>query len=1082
MKRIYLNTLFINLIIKSMNKKFFTLMVGALLAVNTGVFAVDEYKTLPAGTAAETENIADGSIVRLQLGANATVFDLNGANGATAKMDSLIVGDAAVTGRSKAHVDSLLFEVGYKVVKKIYGSEVGTENTFTFSNSKVKLAFAKPETGKVANAFVKADGAINEWILPAAYLNTGAANKGYAPYAIATRTSADDATPLTVYVLATLNAETDGNASGTVQIVEVGYDKILEAEIDAENNLNIAYDKSTGKATLEKSAAGAGTTHTLVTISGFSVAATAMTFDVASADVEAVLGYETPSFSFNESVSEGEENPLIAYNWEYTSDGYLKAVDAKLPATKAAAAINDQLYLTVDTMCYDEANHQYFQLVLDTLPAMTSTKPIRNENLYKFDIKANFGSDSISIVPRYIPEYKDGKFVDVNGKINEKVVTSVTNVQAIAIKTFAGKKVLTVLPDGDVTPATKIVAVEEAKGVADDALQFTEGDVYLMRDMNKVKDGKVNENYGKYFIINNLNDRSTVVKVATVNNTLPSHQWVVQKEAKGYKLVNRETLTAQFTSRFFDDSKVKGQIVSGTDTIKLDKIAASKLSPFDGYREISKADQMNKKYVLRFNSELLGENAYVQQGTDSVMAVAIDNEDSAIEVRFLQMDNDTIKLGVGLTAVPYTVKYGRYFMKYDADKKVYRFTQKQVGEAYGEAEESYDKFLITKLADGNVALVPVGNGSALTGNDSDLEGMKVAIDSKNGNAVKVVLNSDLRHSFTIQEPKAPIFAQVLPKADSTLVDITLHSVENLGWKVAKGEDHFLYEGVPALKAGGAEYDKAAFNFKLDTAYVNRTGNTMPLYYITYNATRGDSIPVTHVHDNGKDHVCPAPLPNDTVSGQFLFIMEDSLGISREKDLEYGYTYNPDEYYAKLQFVNAKHIGENDKLIVNPGRVTPLSMDTLYAGEVKANARPEEIQTQWLGDNENKALFAFRINLDNKDEYALYNPATNKYISYLNGFLVATSDFAASFYTLTDPNGGSVDNEKIEDSVSAISVTAKVGAVEIAGAAGKRVVISNVLGQVVANTIITSDNATIAASEGVVVVAVEGESAVKAIVK
>ena len=53
---------------------------------------------------------------------------------------------------------------------------------------------------------------------------------------------------------------------------------------------------------------------------------------------------------------------------------------------------------------------------------------------------------------------------------------------------------------------------------------------------------------------------------------------------------------------------------------------------------------------------------------------------------------------------------------------------------------------------------------------------------------------------------------------------------------------------------------------------------------------------------------------------------------------------------------------------------------------------------------------------------------------------------------------------------------------IAGAAGKKVVISNILGQVVANTVISSDNAVIAAPAGVVVVAVEGEAAVKAIVK
>ena len=73
-----------------------------------------------------------------------------------------------------------------------------------------------------------------------------------------------------------------------------------------------------------------------------------------------------------------------------------------------------------------------------------------------------------------------------------------------------------------------------------------------------------------------------------------------------------------------------------------------------------------------------------------------------------------------------------------------------------------------------------------------------------------------------------------------------------------------------------------------------------------------------------------------------------------------------------------------------------------------------------------------------------------------------------------------DNETI--ATSEVAVIAGEGQVTIANAAGKKVVISNILGQVVANTVLASDNAVIAAPQGVVVVAVEGEKAVKAIVK
>ncbi|WP_456087151.1 DUF6383 domain-containing protein [Parabacteroides sp.] len=67
-------------------------------------------------------------------------------------------------------------------------------------------------------------------------------------------------------------------------------------------------------------------------------------------------------------------------------------------------------------------------------------------------------------------------------------------------------------------------------------------------------------------------------------------------------------------------------------------------------------------------------------------------------------------------------------------------------------------------------------------------------------------------------------------------------------------------------------------------------------------------------------------------------------------------------------------------------------------------------------------------------------------------------------------------------VSEVKVIAGNGSVQVAGASGKKVVITNILGQTVANTVITSDNATIAVPAGVVVVAVEGEEAVKAIVR
>ena len=105
--------------------------------------------------------------------------------------------------------------------------------------------------------------------------------------------------------------------------------------------------------------------------------------------------------------------------------------------------------------------------------------------------------------------------------------------------------------------------------------------------------------------------------------------------------------------------------------------------------------------------------------------------------------------------------------------------------------------------------------------------------------------------------------------------------------------------------------------------------------------------------------------------------------------------------------------------------------------------------------------------------------TNKSLAVVNGTVIFSNTVAPQVFTL-DAAEAPTANEGVE--VSEVKVIATEGGVQIVGATGKKVVVSNILGQVVANTVITSDNATIAAPQGVVVVAVEGEEAVKAIVK
>ena len=88
--------------------------------------------------------------------------------------------------------------------------------------------------------------------------------------------------------------------------------------------------------------------------------------------------------------------------------------------------------------------------------------------------------------------------------------------------------------------------------------------------------------------------------------------------------------------------------------------------------------------------------------------------------------------------------------------------------------------------------------------------------------------------------------------------------------------------------------------------------------------------------------------------------------------------------------------------------------------------------------------------------------------------------SADLFNVDTNAGDATANDEI--TTSEVTVIAGEGNVTIAYAACKKVVVSNILGQTIATQVLTSDNAVIAAPQGVVVVAVEGEEAVKAIVK
>ena len=102
-------------------------------------------------------------------------------------------------------------------------------------------------------------------------------------------------------------------------------------------------------------------------------------------------------------------------------------------------------------------------------------------------------------------------------------------------------------------------------------------------------------------------------------------------------------------------------------------------------------------------------------------------------------------------------------------------------------------------------------------------------------------------------------------------------------------------------------------------------------------------------------------------------------------------------------------------------------------------------------------------------------ATPGYLKTMNGVIVVVSDEAnADIFNMNENESSNpTANETI--ATSSVVVAGVNGAVVVKGAEGKNVIVSTILGKVVANEVVSSDNATIAAPAGVVVVSVDGES-------
>ncbi len=192
------------------------------------------------------------------------------------------------------------------------------------------------------------------------------------------------------------------------------------------------------------------------------------------------------------------------------------------------------------------------------------------------------------------------------------------------------------------------------------------------------------------------------------------------------------------------------------------------------------------------------------------------------------------------------------------------------------------------------------------------------------------------------------------------------------------------------------------------------------------------------------------------AGKFMYNSTDSATVWKEED-----------------GANPYKVGEYNKAIFKAA--TLVDSETL-----KTTVDNKEV-TVAAEANQNKGIVAgignFQFNIvkadDAEDNYILRSVQGTNYVTSNNNVLVFTNDKDAAMRVIVSTEEAPTSNEGV--AASEVKVVAQNGSVVVKNAAGKNVVVSTILGQEVANEVLTSDNATINVPAGIVVVAVEGES-------
>ena len=585
--------------------------------------------------------------------------------------------------------------------------------------------------------------------------------------------------------------------------------------------------------------------------------------------------------------------------------------------------------------------------------------------------------------------------------------------------------------------------------------------VYFLKNKNTQTGSVANPNYDKYYGI------TPSSFLASVSNYVREGQYYVAEENGKYTVVSRmqgnnaaATYALDGVTSPREIYKVSDNVFTfnGTDTIEFvyAKEVTEAKDRFLGYKYFSQEEIANEAFGLNLVSNTPGvDNLYAYAKNDSLIAIqSTEIENATLFKVKASLYNNVNSDGVTYQA-PYYNNAGAQILGDTLSTASY-----QIVEQYGDRKLTNDvNNAFTKLkyvdrnglwftfkadAKGDYMMTANNYRMSFNVNTSELEFLSL-FDTK-------VVNY-----FELVKAPAPDYANLGAPGHKIL-----SSSEGDGKALSMNPASLFAE----IKLAGQEnYIDSLFGLWIDTACVEDIAK--PLYYVT----TGNGLSEADLEAGYKYFLVN---PYDSV-----YTVDATTGYG---DLNSNSLYwNDSEFKVKAAFVKAKVYGADSLTIA---RENPTAVDTLKNMSVNPAAMAF-MTTAETTDESTNLIIENTVNAYNglgAGNEQLYIKRTS-FLKVINNVLVWTNrKDEAHMFNVAATELHPTSNDSVEEGASAISVIANDGTVTIQGAAGKSVVISNILGKVVAETVLSSDNATIVVPAGIVAVAVEGEAAVKVVVK